>query len=95
MGVPAAKFVETYRTDVQRMKVSLMNYMKALRTKQSHPALPFGIGKAAAKLVLQTTPEGYPIIPMPLGSDNWRKRDWEDLFTMYMGRHYSKLYQID
>lgn len=93
MGVPAATFVDTYAKDVHNMKLTLLKYMTALRTRQSHPALPFGIGDdpAQPKFALQTTLNGYPIIPIPLVSDNWRKQDWEDLFMTYIGRHYGKL----
>ena len=92
MGVPAAPFVDTHKSDIHKMKVKLMNYMTALRTQKNHPDLPFGIGDDAERLkvVLQTTPNGYPILPIPMVSDNWRKQDWELLFTMYMGRHYRK-----
>ena len=76
------------------MKLFMLNYMKALRAKQSHPELPFGIGndQGQPKLVLGQTANGYPVLPVPLPSENWTKRDWENLFTMYIGRHYRGLF---
>lgn len=96
MGVPASTFLDTYTDDVKKMKLMLLNYMKALRTNRSQPDVPIGtgigIGEAQhkPKLVLETTTEGYPILPIPLRSQNWNKHDWEDLFMMYIGQHYSK-----
>lgn len=92
MHVPCATFVDTYTDDVKKMKLALLTYMKALRTQESHPDLPFGIGnhQGQPRVVLDTTTNGYPILPIPLPSQTWTKRDWEDLFTMYMGSHYSK-----
>jgi hypothetical protein len=96
MGVAASTFVDTYADDVKAMKLMLLNYMKAIRNKQSQPDLPFGIGEDQhrPKLILETTTEGYPILPIPLPCHNWNKQDWEDLFAMYIGRHYSKAFKI-
>jgi hypothetical protein len=94
MGVPSVSFCKTHKNDVHNMKVNLLNYAKALRSQQSHPDLPFGIGdnQGKPKLVLPTTTTGYPILPLPLPSDKWNKKDWEDLFSMYIGRHYRKFH---
>jgi hypothetical protein len=93
MGVPSAPFTDTYSADVRKMKVLFLNYVKALQTKQSYPELPFGVGNGRKRpqFVLETTQDGFPIIPVPMGSENWRKRDWEDLFTLYMCQHYRKV----
>lgn len=93
MGIPLALFLDTYPDDVKNMKLSIMNYMKAVRTRQTHPKLPFSISKNTGhpKIDLQITPAGYPILPVPLPSGNWGKRDWENLFTMYMGKHYGRV----
>lgn len=93
MGVESQSFVDTYSDDVNAMKISIMSYLKTLRTKASYGNLPSGIGIGPGvgnepKFVLAKTKEGYPILP-PLESDRWRKRDWEALFTTYMGEHYS------
>jgi hypothetical protein len=95
MGVPSTTFLDTYQDNVQHMKLSFLKYVKALQSKQRHPALPFGIGNDPdePKVVLESTGGGYPILPIPLPSQNWKKKDWEDLFTMYMGRHYRKVRQ--
>ena len=94
MGVPASTFLDTYTDNVKKMRLILLNYMKALRTNHSQPGVPIGIGIGKAqhklKLVLETTTEGYLILPIPLQSQNWNKHDWEDLFMMYIGQHYSK-----
>ena len=44
MGMPLALFLDSYQDDVKKLKLSIMNYVKALQTKQSQLALPFGIG---------------------------------------------------
>ena len=93
MGVASQTFEDTYADDITKMKGALLNYVQALRSMQSQPALPFGIGNTnpgQPKLVLETTPAGFPILPIPLPSLNWTKQDWESLFTLYMGRHYCK-----
>ena len=91
MGIPAAKFINTYQNDVNKMKLNLLKYAKALRTSQSHGNLPFGIGDDGRRqVVLQSTVDGYPILPIPLESNNWHKHDWENLFTSYIGWHYDK-----
>jgi hypothetical protein len=94
MGVPSASFLDTHEDDVKNMKLTLLNYVKALRTQQSHPDLPFGIGndQRQTSILLENTTDGYPILPIPLACHNWNKQQWEELFTMYMSRHYSKLY---
>lgn len=93
MGIPSAPFLETYPDDVKNLKLSILNYMKAVRAKKSHADILFGIGNDGRwpNLVLESTPDGFPIIPTPLPSDTWRKKDWEELFTMYMGRHYCRV----
>ena len=93
MGVPSASFVDTYPDVIRNMKISILNYVQALRTKKGHPDLPFGVGndQVRKKIVRDSTREGYPILPIPLPYDNWNKMDWENLFTMYMGWHYSKI----
>jgi hypothetical protein len=93
--VPCQSFVDTYSDSVKEMKGLLLTYAKALRMQKNQPELPFGIGTHAAqpKLVLDSTPAGYPILPIPLPSASWKKQDWEDFFTMYMGRHYCKRQQ--
>ena len=72
MGVPASTFLDTYMDDMKKMKLMLLNYVKALQTKYSQPNIPVGISKAQhkLKLVLETTTEGYPILPIPLRSQN-------------------------
>lgn len=94
MGIPSASFLDTYPDEVKSMKLSMMNYIKALRTRQTHPDLPFGLGKGTGhpKIDLQITPGGYPILPVPLPSENWGKKEWENLFTMYIGKHYGKFH---
>ena len=95
-GVPAPSFVDTYPQLMSEMKLSMLEYVKALRTKKNYPDLPFGIGnhQGKPKLVLEKTTDGYPILPAPLPSQTWNKQDWEDLFTMYMGWHYGKMQSI-
>jgi hypothetical protein len=92
MGVPAASFLESYPDDVKNMKLSILNYVKALRTKKGQSDVPFGIGndEEQPKVVLDTTTDGYPILPRPLPSEKWSKRQWEHLFKTYVGRHYRK-----
>ena len=93
MDVLSASFVNTYPDVIRNMKISILNYVQALRTKKGHPDLPFGVGndQVHKKIVLDSTREGYPILPILLPYDNWNKMDWENLFTMYMGWHYSKI----
>jgi hypothetical protein len=85
MGVSALNFVDTYKTEVQNMKVILMQYVTALWMKQSHPDLPFYIGDSHLwpELVFLTTPDGYSIIPVLTLSANMHKKDWECAFTHY------------
>ena len=93
MTVPLASFLDTYPNIVKDMKLTLLTYIKSLWTKKGHPDIPFGIGQyqSQPKIILEKTPNGYPIIPIPLQSPRFNKRDWEDLFTMYMSSHYSEV----
>ena len=95
MSVLSASFVNTYPDVIRNMKISILNYVQALRTKKGHPDLPFGISnnQVCKKIVLDSTREGYSILPIPLPYENWNKMDWENLFTMYMEWHYSKFSQ--
>jgi len=100
MCVSSASFLETYSEEVHNMKLSILKYVKALQTKQSHPDLFFstgndnGLGRAGPKIILEISPDGYPILPILLPSQSWNKQDWEQLFTMYMGQHYCKVEKI-
>lgn len=96
MGVPSPTFCETYKDDVNKMKSSFLQYVKALRSMQSNVGLPFGIGNTPGqpKLVLETTASGFPILPVPLQAQGWSKQEWELLFTLYMGRHYRKVNKL-
>ena len=94
MGIESIPFVDTYPDEVNCMKVSILNYVKGLRNiesfgnMQSGIGVHSGIGKKKTNIVLTKTSDGYPIIP-PLETEKWSKREWESLFTTYMGDHYS------
>src|SRR6202023_3705767 len=67
MGVPSPTFCETYKDDVNKMKSSFLQYVKALRSMQSNVGLLFGIGNTPGqpKLVLETTASGFAIFQSP------------------------------
>lgn len=97
MGVTSSTFLDTYPDEIQQMKLLMLKYVQTLRTWLEQGEVPFGIGnnKHLPKTVLKMTDNGYPILPIPIPSSLWVKRDWEDLYTLYMGQHYSTSRQLD
>ena len=85
-------FVDTYQNEVKAMKLLILKYMQAIKTKQTQPEVPFGFGNnpSQPKYRLQFTEAGFPLLAVPLPSHGWKKQDWEDLFSAYMGQHYSE-----
>src|SRR5580704_114871 len=92
MDLPCSTFVDTHEKLVSDMKINLMEYFKTLRNMKQNPAGPLdngiGIAPQAPKISLDRTADGFPIIPVPLASDNWTKHDWEILYSIYFGEHY-------
>jgi hypothetical protein len=43
-----------------------------------------------AKYSLGHTDDGFPVLPRPMDTQGWTKRDWERLHKEYMSCHYSE-----
>ncbi|KAF8876020.1 hypothetical protein CPB84DRAFT_1752522 [Gymnopilus junonius] len=86
MGVLIKPFIEAFPDEVKSMKLYFMNYVKLLLKKKKNPLLQLALstGIISVKLTLETTAEGYPIIPIPIPSTNWNKNQWADLYSQYM-----------
>lgn len=86
ISVPS--FVDSYQNEVKAIQTGLYKYMQAIITKQTQPEVPFGI--AQVKYKLKFSDAGFPKLDVPLPSQGWKKKQWEDLFSEYMGHHYSE-----
>lgn len=91
MGIPARSFIDSHPEEISKMKLLLMGYMKTLHNK-SQVLVGGGTGTnpEPQKVVLTTTSDGYPILPDPWRNGDDSKKRLEELFSLYIGRHYSK-----
>ncbi|KAF8950433.1 hypothetical protein BDZ97DRAFT_1771259 [Flammula alnicola] len=89
MGVPTRSFVDCHPDEITKMKLLLMDYMKTLRNKAQVPVTDgTGTNPGTQKIMLTTTSEGYPILPEPWRNGDESKKKLEELFSLYIGRHY-------
>ncbi|KAF8958980.1 hypothetical protein BDZ97DRAFT_1923291 [Flammula alnicola] len=89
MGIPARSLIDSHPEEISKMKLLLMDYMKTLRTKAQVPvAGGIGTNPGLQKVLLTTTSEGYPMLPEPWRNGDESKKKLEELFSLYIGRHY-------
>ncbi|KAF8805954.1 hypothetical protein BYT27DRAFT_7257783 [Phlegmacium glaucopus] len=91
MSVSARSFLGTYKTEVTQMKRLIMEYVKTLQTI-ANPAIPPPPGtsnEVSRKMILPKSNEGFPVLPIPWPVEEYSKQDLEELFTLYVGQHYS------
>src|SRR6202789_969315 len=84
MATPARPFLNTYNDAITELKCNFMSYVKALRA--SDPA-----SRSATETRLQMTNEGFPILPTPWKGSEYKKKELEQWFMLYVGQHYSMM----
>ena len=90
LGMTSASFLETHPDIIQDLKFAVLKFHQTLQMKQICGDLPFAENAKRHKIALTKTPSGFPVIPIPFESENLVKKDWEKLFSTYVGMHYSK-----
>ncbi|KAF8952670.1 hypothetical protein BDZ97DRAFT_1768157 [Flammula alnicola] len=89
MGIPARSLIDSHPEEISKMKLLLMDYMKTLRNKVQVPVVGgTDTNPGTQKVLLTTTSEGYPILPEPWRNGDESKKKLEELFSLYIGRHY-------
>ncbi|KAF8964536.1 hypothetical protein BDZ97DRAFT_1918970 [Flammula alnicola] len=89
MGIPARSLIDSHPEEISKMKLLLMDYMKTLRNKVQVPVMgSTDTNPGTQKVLLTTTSEGYPILPEPWRNGDESKKKLEELFSLYIGRHY-------
>ena len=98
MGVSSASFTDTYREKVTDLMINLVEYIQCMDNLKN-PATGTGTGDGNALTSvnnnsgptqgqLKKNRNGFPILPDPLPDDNFKKTEWEALFTEYLGQQY-------
>lgn len=93
-GLAMPSFKEMYPKEVLALKTSLLKYMQLLRAKEPRGEGQIGVvvdAALATTVTLTFTSVGFPVLPRPLDTGSWKKKNWELLFMEYMGCHYSEL----
>lgn len=89
MGTPARSFLDTYQNQIMELKRNFMSYVKSLRAAD--------IGSRSATVTqtrLQMTDDGFPILPTPWKGSQYKKKELEEWFILYVGQHYSMITSI-
>jgi hypothetical protein len=85
MTTPARSFLNTYHDNITELKRNFMSYVKALRAS----------GKSATQCDitprLQMTKDGFPILPTLWKGSQYKKKELEEWFKIYVGQHYSTI----
>jgi len=84
MATPARLFLNTYHDAITELKWNFMSYVKALCALD--PA-----SRSATETRLQMTKEGFPILLTPWKGSQYKKKELEEWFILYVGQHYSMM----
>ena len=102
-GVAIAPLEDMYEDEVLQMKGLVFKYVQAARAMQKQLEATTtgvvmekttGVGivphAAQPKFTLTHTADGFPLLPLPMNTNSWLKKDWEKLYMEYMNCHYSE-----
>lgn len=102
-GVRMAPFGEMFRDQVVAMKRSVLTYVKAAKSmatqlESNGTGIPVQITTSVGVMAFATEPKyslgqtdaGFPVLPRPMNTQGWTKKDWEALQMEYMCSHYSQ-----
>jgi len=81
---PARSFLDMYHNNITELKRNFMIYIKGLRATSATPS-------DITPSRLQLTEDGFPILPVPWKGSEYKKKELEEWFKLYVGQHYSML----
>lgn len=88
MATPARSFLDTYHDHTTELKRNFMSYVKALRASD---VAAMQHNTATIQTRLPMTQDGFPILPTTWKGSQYRKKELEEWFMVYVGQHYSKM----
>jgi hypothetical protein len=89
MATPARSFIDTYNNEITELKRHFMGYVKALRA--SDIASRSAAQGDSMQIRLEMTSDGFPILPTPWKGSQYKKKELEEWFKLYVGQHYSMI----
>lgn len=90
MGIPARPFMADNDDELQEIKRKFITYVKALTLSGDDCQGPIDSElPIKRKNALPLTADGYPILPVPWNGSQYKKRELEELFILYVSQHYS------
>jgi hypothetical protein len=89
MATPAQSFLDTYHDQIKELKHSFMIYVKSLCASDLSSKSGNQCDVAPTRLLM--TNDGCPILPAPWKGSEYKKKELEEWFMLYVGQHYSML----
>jgi hypothetical protein len=87
MTTPARSFLDTYHDTITELKQNFMSYVKALHASDIAARSATQCDVTPSRLHL--TKDGFPILPTPWKGSQYKKKELEEWFQLYVGQHYS------
>src|ERR1700690_1334733 len=81
---PARPFLDMNHSNITEIKRNFMTYVKGLHATSATPS-------DVTPSRLQLTEDGFPILPAPWKGSEYKKKELEEWFKLYVGQHYSTL----
>src|ERR1700690_401686 len=81
---PAQSFLDMYHNNIMKLKRNFMTYIKGLRATSATPS-------DVTPSRLQVTEDGFPILPAAWKGSEYKKKELEVWFKLYVGQHYRTL----
>jgi hypothetical protein len=82
MATPARSFIDTYNNEITELKRHFMGYVKALRA--SDVASRSAAQGDSTQIRLEMTSDGFPILPTPWKGSQYKKKELEEWFKLYV-----------
>ena len=82
MTTPARPFLDMYHNNITELKRNFMTYVKGLRATSATPS-------DVTPSRLQLTKDRFPILPALWKGSEYKKKELEEWFKLYVGQHYS------
>lgn len=91
MDIEAVRFEDRHPNEVGQMRRLVLEYVQHLQSllRGTASAIAPVESSADAPMNLETTDDGYPILPSPWDASQYTKADLEKLLTNYLSAHYS------
>ena len=92
MATPARSFLDTYHDQIKELKRSFMSYVKSLHASDLGSRSENQCDVTPTRLPV--TNDGFPILPTPWKGSEYKKKELEEWFMLYVGQHYSMLIML-